>query len=206
MIGYVKRIFLLLTGAKTDEPDGSSLRVLTPYDLLTDGGDGPNRRLRVDVGQTGFFSGREFRTFKHYQLAAAASVYIKAVSPVNLILQGLGLQVDTGHVHLEAYVGVTEGDSFSVALPILGANRMDERPTPYYESQVTFHDGGTFTGGTLLDLITVKAENQSAQSTTQDAAVAGERGLPAGSYYIKVTNQGNAEADLIVRARWEERP
>lgn len=28
-----------------------------PFDLLTDGGDGPNRRLRVDVGHTGFFAG-----------------------------------------------------------------------------------------------------------------------------------------------------
>ena len=206
MIGYVKRIFLLLTGAKTEEPDGSSLRVLTPYDLLTDGGDGPNRRLRVDVGQTGFFAGREFRSFKRYQLASSASVYIKVVSPVNFVLQGLGIQVDLGHVHLEAYSGVTETGTFSVALPILGANRMTERPTPLYEPQMTFHDGGSFTGGTLLDLISVKADTQSAQSTTQDAAVAGERGLPAGAYYIRIVNQENSAADLILRARWEERP
>lgn len=205
-MGYLKRIFLLLVGSKTDEPDGSSLRVLTPYDLLTDGGDGPNRRLRVDVGQTGFFSGREFRTFKRYELSASSSVYVKVVSPVNFVLQGLGLQVDLGHVHLEAYSGVTESGTFNVALPILGANRMTERPTPLYTAQMTLHDGGSFTGGTLLDLISVKADTQSSQSTTQDAAVAGERGLPAGNYYLKITNQENSAADLIIRARWEERP
>lgn len=33
-------------------------------DLMTDGGYGESRRVRVDVGQTGFFAGREFRTFK----------------------------------------------------------------------------------------------------------------------------------------------
>lgn len=191
MIGYVKRIFLFLSGYT---------------DLLTDGGDGPNRRLRVDVGQTGFFAGREFRTFKRYELAGSASVYVKVVSPVNFILQGLGLQVDLGHVHLEAYAGVTEGESFSVALPILGANRMTERPLPLYESQMTMHDGGSFTGGTMLDLLSVKADTQSSQSTTQDASVAGERGLPAGSYYLKIINQENSAAELIIRARWEERP
>lgn len=34
-----------------------------PLVLMTDG-NGPNARLRVDVGQTGFFAGREFRTFR----------------------------------------------------------------------------------------------------------------------------------------------
>lgn len=206
MIGYVKRIFLLLTGAKTEEPDGASLRVVAPYDLLTDGGDGPNRRIRVDVGQTGFFSGREFRTYKRYSLASAESVYIKVVSPIDFILQGLGLQVDVGHVHLEAFIGVTEAGSFSVALPIHGANRMNDRPTPFYLPQMTLHDGGTFTGGTALDLISVKADTQTSQSTTQDASVAGERGLPPGNYYLKITNQENSTADIIIRARWEERP
>lgn len=191
MIGYVKRIFLFLSGYT---------------DILTDGGDGPNRRLRVDVGQTGFFAGREFRTFKRYELASAGVEYIKVVSPVNFILQGLGLQVDLGHVHLEAYAGVTEGEAFDVALPILGANRITERPTPLYEAQMTMHDGGTFSGGTLLDLLSVKADAQTSQSTTQDASVAGERGLPGGNYYLKITNQENSAAELIIRARWEERP
>ena len=192
MIGYVKRIFLLLV----QEKDA----------LLTDGGDGPNRRLRVDVGQTGFFSGREFRTFKRYELATGASEYLKIFSPVNFVLQGLGIQVDLGHVHLEAYTGVTEGDAFDVALPIFGANRMTERPTPLYEPMVTINDGGAFTGGTMLDLLSVKVDTQSSQSTTQDASVAGERGLPAGTYYLKLVNQNNSAAEVIIRARWEERP
>lgn len=185
---------------------GGAVFVQLTGDLMTDEGYGPNRRIRVDVGQTGFFAGREFRTFKRYELSASQSVYVKIVSPVNFILQGLGLQVDIGHVHLEAYSGVTETGTFSVALPILGANRMTERPEPYYEPQMTFHDGGSFTDGTMLDLLSVKADLQSSQSTTQDAAVAGERGLPAGSYYLKITNQENSAAELIIRARWEERP
>jgi len=34
-----------------------------PMNILTDKGTGPNSRLRVDVGQTGFFAGRMFRNY-----------------------------------------------------------------------------------------------------------------------------------------------
>lgn len=46
----------------TDNP----LFVSLPLDLMTDGGDGQNRRLRVDDGQTGFFAGREFRMYREF--------------------------------------------------------------------------------------------------------------------------------------------
>lgn len=184
---------------------GGAVFVEVTKDLMTDGGFGPNRRFRVDVGQTGFFAGRDFRTYKEYSIAAASSVSIKTVFPVDVIVSGLGLQVDEGHVHLRIFTGSTETDTFDTLIPVIGTNRMSERPEPFYEPLVTWFDGGTFTGGTELDLISVKTSGITQQSTTQDAAVAGERGIPAGTYYIRINNLSNDTATLIFRARWEER-
>lgn len=176
-----------------------------PPDLMTDKNK-DSRRLRVDVGQTGFFAGRSFRTFKEYTIPTATAVVIQITVPVDIILEGMGIQVDDGHIHLYAYAGdATPSGSFSNSLPVIGANRMLSRPAPYYTSVVTAADGGSITGGTLLDVLSVKTVNSSNQSTTQDAAVAGERGLPPGTYYIKLLNTSTGDASVIFKARWEER-
>jgi len=188
-----------------------------PDDLLTDK-NGQSRRIRVDVGSTGFFAGREFRTFYEFSLAANEIKYFKVSSPIDFILDGLGIQIDVGDVALEAYasdVTVTNPSSFSVALPVIGANRMLARPKDesgnYYAAQLALKTSqaspaASFTGGTKLDIISTKTVGNSNQSSTQDAAVAGERGLPAGDIYLKLTNRTNAVASGIMRARWEERP
>ncbi len=175
-----------------------------PSKLMTNG-DGDNARLRVDVGQTGFFTGREFRTFKEYALAGSQVVYLKVTTPIDLILEGIGLQVDDGYAKLEAFVGVTSPTGFSTALPVIGTNRMNDRPLPYYVSQVTVTEGTSFTGGTLTDVIRLNTSNNSNQSSTQDAVVAGERGVWPGDYYLKLTNLDSTVTTCIFRARWEER-
>lgn len=176
-----------------------------PSKLLTDS-DGPSARLRVDNGSTGFFAGREFRTFLAFNLAAGASIYIKATLPIDIILDGLGIDVDDGYVKLEAFVLPSSQSGFVTPLSVLGVNRMLSRPQPYYVPQVTFLTGGTFAGGTLLDVLAVKTANSSASASTQNASVAGERGLAPGDYYIKLTSlAGSGNSIGVMRARWEER-
>lgn len=184
-----------------------------PDDLLTDG-NGQSRRIRVDPGSTGFFAGREFRTFYEFSLGANAIAYFKVSSPIDFNVEGLGIQVDVGECSLEAFasdVVVVNPANFNVDLPILGCNRMLQRPKDsagnYYTTGMTIKTGtATFSGGTKLDIVTVKTTGNSNQSSTQDAAVAGERGLPPGDVYLKLTNKTNALASGIMRARWEDRP
>ncbi len=101
--------------------DGNTGFVNTfPQDLMTDGGTGPSRRLRVDVGQTGFFAGREFRTFRELNIAASTTFVIKAVVPIDVILFGLKVSIESGQLRLATVVGGTPGGSFSETLPIFG--------------------------------------------------------------------------------------
>lgn len=176
-----------------------------PNPLLTDRG-GASARLRVDNGSTGFFAGREFRTFHEFSLVAGGTLSFKASTPIDVILEGLGVQVDDGWVKLEAFALPDSTSGTWTALPVVGANRMSSRPAPYYSPQVTFGVGGAFTGGTRTDVLTAKTNNNSNQSSTQDAAVAGERGLAPGDYYLRLTNLGSGTAVGLVKARWEERP
>lgn len=173
-------------------------------DLMTDGGYGESRRIRVDTGQTGFFAGREFRTFYEFSISTGTSVYIKFVSPVDFILFEQVLQVDAGGVRFSAMTGGTEGGTFT-ALPIIGKNRMAERPSPYYEAQVTAGAGGTHTGGTAVEVFRVVSAGATAQAATVGGQLSTERGLPAGTYYLRLECLGNSTATGVYSIFWEER-
>lgn len=174
---------------------------------LTDAGDGTYaQRVIAQSGSAGFDSGKEFRTFYELTIAAGASAYFKVTTPIDILLQSIGMQVDDGYVNFEAFVLVTSPAGFVTALPIIAANRMNNRPTPIYTSQVAITTGGTFTGGTRTDVLRVKTANNSSTAATQDASVPGIRGLGAGDYYLKMTNIGTGAALAILKARWEERP
>lgn len=71
-----------------------------PTGLLT---SETNPRLRVDVGQTGFFEGREFRTFLEF----SASQVIRVVVPINVILFNLSVSLTEGEVRVETVSGVS---------------------------------------------------------------------------------------------------
>lgn len=191
--------------------------------LLTDRG-GASARIRVDNGSTDFFAGREFRTFRKFSgLAAGASIYFKVESPIDFEVLGLGIQVDDGWCSLEAFADgpgdpVVPAGAFNVPLPIFGANRMLSRPKDslgnYYAPQIVINEGapavpgpaGTFTGGVLLDPLSARTSSSTAQASTQDAAVAGERGLPPGTVWLKITNIGSGTATGKMQARWADRP
>lgn len=177
-----------------------------PQDLMTDGGDGPNRRIRVDVGQTGFFAGREFRTFKELNIAASGSYVIKAVVPVDIILFGIHAAIESGHLHVATVAGGTEDGSFSETLPIIGRNNMSERPTPFYTPVVILTAGGTHTGGTEIDVLRLKANSNTNQASTVGAEGGDERGVSAATYYLRLTNLSATDAITgVFSARWEER-
>jgi hypothetical protein len=196
-----------LRGLLTDMGDGAhEPRVVAhpPFDLLTDGGDGEYRRLRVDVGQTGFFAGREAYTFHEFSIATGASRVIKVVSPVNTIVQRFSIELDLAAIRLELVAGGTEGGVFDAPLPIFKSNTMTTAST--YTPQITMVYGGSHTGGTVVDVLTAisgdKLQKSTAATATEDLPV----GFAPGTYYIRIINTDGATASGIFRARWEERP
>ena len=181
----------------------SGVSIGDPRILLTDK-EGPNQRLRVDAAQTSFFAGREFRTFLELNIATSAVVVIKAVVPVNIILNKLETVIDDGFLKIETVVGGTEGGVFT-ALSTFPANTMTEVPSPAPTAQVVLTTGGTHTGGTVLDIIRLRAAVATAQQSSVGSSAFDERGVVANTYYFRLTNLGGTVTGTF-KARWEERP
>lgn len=190
---------LLATSSSTFE------RVDLSPDLYTSDREG-FRRLRVDTGQTGFFEGREFRTFFELNIPTSTSVYLRFTSPIDFIIFEQSLTLDSGSVRFTALTGATPGGTYSTSLPVIGKNRMTTRKTPFYSPQITIETGGTATGGTIVELFRVTAANATAQQQTVLGAASTERGLPAGTYYLRLENIGNSAAIGVYSLIWEERP
>ena len=162
-------------------------------------------RLRVDVAQTGFFLGTEFRSFYEFNIPSGENRVIKFTSPINFILFDQSLTVDAGGIKYTAEITGTEDGTYT-SLPVIGKNRMTIRPTPYYSAQATLGVGGTFSGGTTVDVARIVTAGASAQQVTVGGRSSDERGLPAGSYYIRLTNISNGASTGVYSLFWEERP
>ena len=173
-------------------------------DLMTDGGYGDYRRLCVDVGQTGFFAGREFRTFAEFSIATESKLVIKVVAGVDTVIQNFGAELDLAELRIELKYGGTEGGTFATSLPVFKTNTMSTASS--YTSQVTMASGGTHTGGTVVDLLTLYSGDNQNKAIQSSASENQPQGFSAGTYYIHLINTDGAIASGIFRARWEERP
>lgn len=179
-----------------------------PWQVFTDDPEAVRTgfsRLRVDNGNTSFFKGREFKIFHEFSLAAAAVRVYRIVTPINLIIQHLNAQVWDGEARVEFLTeGGTPGGSFSTTLSNIRTNRMSTADTSY-ASQNVVTTGGTHTSGTVSNVVQLDSAMGSGH---HHEAVNDDRlyGLPAGTYYIKVTNTGLATAAGSISLRWEERP
>lgn len=180
-----------------------------PADVWTQDVEG-FRRLRVDPGQTGFFSGKFFRSYIEAIIPVAGpSVQFRFTSPIDFILWSQVLEITQGALEFRVFTGATSTGSWT-ARPVIGVNRMSSRQTPFYSNQVTLETGGNFTGGTEVDLLKVRAS--SANNSASNVGIeASERGLPAGTYHARFqTLTGgvtvNDAAQLLYTLIWEERP
>lgn len=190
----------------TDMGDGTHAERVEAYPpkvLMTDD-DGEWARLRVDQGNTAFFAGREFRTFYEFSIATGATQVIKVVAPIDTIVQTFGAELDLAELRLELRFGGTEGGTFNTPLPIFKTNTMSTASS--YSGQITMAVGGTHTGGTVVDLLTLISGDNANKAISTSASEQLPQGFPAGTYYIKLINTDGATATGIFRARWEERP
>lgn len=172
--------------------------------------DGGATRVRVDTSRTGFWAGHEFRISYPLSIPAATPTVLKFVSPVNFIIQLQNVSSDTEGVIFEAYRDTqgTEGGTFGTAVNVYSNNF--QSTTPEYSTQISISTGGTFTpdgGQVSVETIRLKVNNATAQQSTVAAESIGERGLAAGTYYLKFTNlSGSGTALGVYNLVWEERP
>lgn len=177
-----------------------------PFDLLTDGGDGPNRRMRVDVGQTGFFAGREARTWFELNIPNGTDIIIKAECPVDFILFNLEISLIQGELKVHTLLGDgADGGGFTTLLPIIPTNTMSERPVPFYEPQMVLSTGGIYADGTPIDLVWLKTSGNSNKAIGVGGGSDTERGVGAATYYYRLSASYGNDVLGVLSARWEER-
>lgn len=183
-----------------------------PRDVWTSSSEG-FRRLRVDTGQTGLFEGREFRSFFEFNIPANNVQVLKFVSPIDFMLFEQTIAADAGSVRFQALTGATEVSTFNTTVPVIGKNRMAQRKQPYYTSVITINThaapvafGSGVTAGTVVENARVVAANATAQQQTVSGGNQSERGLPAGTYYLRIHNFGSGAATGVYSLAWEERP
>ena len=175
-----------------------------PKWVFTSNPDLPNgeSRIQVDVGQTGFFQGREFRTLYEFSVASGATSIIKFVTTNNFILQQFVAELWTAELRVELLSGGTEGGTFSTSLPIMRSNE----PVTDYTSVTAITAGGTHTGGTVKDLLQLYAVSNPAKGSATEGGSDASLGFVAGTYYIKLQNINSVTATGLLKIRWEERP
>lgn len=165
-------------------------------------------RVQVDVGQTGFFQGREFRISFEYDIAVGNTFVFKFSSPIDFILQKQALSCDQGAVAFRAYRSDdgTPGGTFATPAPIFANNAM--QAAPEYVSVITVNSGGTFTAsGNPAEVIRVRSGTATGQRISVGANTTDERGLPAGDYYLTFENiAGSGNSTGVYDLVWEERP
>jgi len=109
-----------------DMQDGTHAERIEAYPpkvLMTDN-NGQYARLRVDVGQTGFFAGREFRVLKELSIASGATQVLKIVSPIDSILYAFGVELTLSQLRVELVVGGTESGTFNSPITPFRTNQM----------------------------------------------------------------------------------
>lgn len=213
MADFKFRVFSNIVRKLIDLGDGThapEVIARPPEFLLTgendpEGMGGGTTRLRVDVAQTSFFEGKQFRTFYDFSIASGNSIVIKADAPLDVVLFAVLFDLVSGSILVETIAGGTEGGSFDTPLPVIPVNNMDSRPLPYYVPEVSVSTGGTITGGTLLDVFRGQTSGVGNQAQSVGAGGTGERGANAGLYYYRIT-AGSGTAAAVFHARWEERP
>lgn len=171
------------------------------------------RRLRADVGQTGFFERRMW--LLSYEFAstnpiADTPIVYKFVIPTNFIVHAHSLTVDKGGVVLRTYSEAqgTPGGAFATPFILASENSMTEEPVYAFQTSVT--TGGTFTPSGGVNPITslrVRTSGATAQQTSVGGSAVSEKGRPAGTYYAilqrmtGVTGNCTGVYNLVVEER-----
>lgn len=151
---------------------------------------------------TPFAKGKSYRTFKELNIAASGSYVIRIVVPGNVILRGLELQIQSGQLKLETVVGGTAGGTFAEVLPKLSMNT--QAGVPVVPSTIDLTAGGTHTGGTVIDVVSLKSDTNVGRATSVGESSDDERGIGPNTYYWRFTASAGDAVVGVFKARWTE--
>lgn len=177
-----------------------------PQDLYTSKREG-FRRIRVDVGQTGFFEGREYRAFTEFDISSNDKRVYRVDVNLNTILFGVELIIDNGGARL---LTVRDGTPSGIPEPtesvtIIPKNRMSVAPVVPNQNNITLI-GSDLTGGNIIDIVRLSTTGSSSKQASVGGQVADERGVAVGTYYYVLENTSNGPLTGTFKLFWEERP
>jgi len=194
-----------------DEP----IDVNLPNVLITGGGvGGIAPRVRVDVGQTGFFARRMWSL--NFEFATANPInttplVFRFIIPTNFIIHAHSLEVDQGGLTLRTYTAAqgTPGGTFSTPHTLSSENSMTEQAAYTFQTQVA--SGGTFTptaGQSPLTPLRVRTAGATAQQSSVGGEAVSEKGRAAGTYYAVLARMTGVTGDCtgVYSIVIEERP
>lgn len=170
-----------------------------PVELITGTGVTPKPRLRVDASQTSFWEGREFRVYQEFNLAAGTSLWLRFVTPLDVVIHGRTITVVQGNCRFALGTGGTPAGTWTTK-DVFPVNAMSEAPS--YTREVQASVGGSVTGLTERDVMILETGSSSAVSVQQSVA---ESGMPASTYYVEVRNTGGGQLRGLYQVHWEER-
>lgn len=160
------------------------------------------RRIKVDVGSTGFYLGHEFRFYVDYGTPTTGDFYLKFEPSVNVQIINTSIELTTGSAVIENIYSGTETTPFTNILEPLRANAMTF--TPNYASQVSLSGGGVVGGSPVQsDILRAAAGDQAHKAASVSNGAESARAAPPGTYYYKLTLDA---AIGTFRLRWEEFP
>lgn len=181
-----------------------------PHDIMTSKKEG-FRRVQVDVAQTGFFEGREFRLARKIN----AAITYKFVSTVDFILYEQYFSVTTGAYEFDAWreSNVNESTPFTNNItPYVINKNLSGEYRDYsgdrYQSNVSIYTGGSITtidADAYVDYIEMRTSGSTAQRSSINSSDNTQRYLPAGTYYLRFTTLDTPIKGMY-QIGWEERP
>lgn len=175
-------------------------------------------RVKTDNYDTGFHLGRQFRFNVEINKTSAQTQYFRFTSPVDFILQQMGLDLDSGAARYSAWASTTTSGTWA-PVTVRNRNLMSVRAgypsdsdVPYV-NQITVDQNlstlATVTGGTETNVRRIRCPSGAGTLSSQSSVIKASA-LPAGTYVIKIEPiTGTANTDVVTgvfSAYWEEVP
>lgn len=164
----------------------------------------PRNKILDDIlndNPSTFLDGRDFRAYHEFSILSGQEDIIKIETPIDLYITNITLNLSDGSVRYSVLVGGTEGGVFTEIQTILNKNNRSD--AAQYTRQTQAYAGGNLTGGSEIDVAQIRTGTNNQRVSIIESAQS-KRGVAAGTYYIKIENNGNGTAEGVLYTFWTE--
>lgn len=192
-----------------------------PDDLLTSKKEAI-RRVQVDVGNTGFFDGRENRYFREFVIPPGSSWWIQVTVPENgIILRSQNILLSDGQIRFRAWRDLTIDATFvapgtpadahtndaALCSGLFRQNGLPSAPNPATLTQIVHSDAEvSVSGGECSESERIRTSGATAQKQSVGFTADDERGVAAGVYHLELQSLGTGgDAAGTYTLKFEER-